>query len=87
MINGLPIGNAGGALDQYYIDNVIGGSAGGVAAFTQAAQTFADVESSLVNKLQREVVAGAVQSQAVPEPSSALLASSATWLLFLRRRA
>jgi len=36
MINGLPIGNAGGALEQYYIDNVIGGSAGGVDAFTQA---------------------------------------------------
>ncbi len=86
MINGLPIGNAGGALEQYYTDNVIGGSAGGVDAFTQAALDFGDVENALVMKLQREVSAGAVASTgAVPEPSAVMLMSGALGLLLFRR--
>jgi len=86
MINGLPIGNAGGALEQYYVNNVIGGSAGGVEAFTQAAVDFADVESALVKKLQREVSAGATVSTTVPEPSSSLLIAVAVSVFALRRR-
>ncbi len=86
MINGLPIGNAGGALDQYYIDNVIGGSAGGVQAFTEAATDFTDVENTLVRKLQREVAAGAIASTAVPEPSTALLLAGSSLLILLRRK-
>jgi len=86
MINGLPIGNAGGALDQYYIDNVIGGSAGGVEAFTQAANTFSDVETSLTLKLQREVSAGASASAAVPEPGVLTLFSGLGIISVLRKR-
>ena len=86
MINGLPIGNAGGALDQYYIDNVIGGEAGGVEAFTQASNTFSDVEDALTLKLQREVAAGAEVSNAVPEPKIAYLLSGICTIFLLRRR-
>lgn len=86
MINGLPIGNAGGALDQYYIDNVIGGSAGGVDAFTQAATNFSDVESSLVQKLQREVSAGAIESTSVPEPSVPMLFGGIAFLMLFRKQ-
>ena len=86
MINGLPIGNAGGALEQYYADNIIGGSAGGVDAFTQAAIDFTDVESALVKKLEREVSAGAIVSTSVPEPSTSVLIAVAVSVLAFRRR-
>lgn len=86
MINGLPIGNAGGALEQYYVSNVIGGSAGGVDAFTQAATDFSDVEDTLVLKLQREVSAGATASTSVPEPSTPFLVAVSISLLVLHRR-
>lgn len=87
MINGLPIGNAGGALEQYYANNVIGGSAGGVDAFTQAAVDFADIENALVRKLEREVSAGAVESisAAIPEVNSAILICGGLGLLSFRR--
>lgn len=86
MINGLPIGNAGGALEQYYVSNVIGGSAGGVDAFTQAAIDFSDVENTLVLKLQREVSAGATASTSVPEPRALFLTAFSIVPLLLRRR-
>ena len=88
MINGLPIGNAGGSLDLYYQNNVIAGSAGGVAAFTQTAATFGDVQTSLTNKLVAETTAGANKSLGVvPEPSiSALVALGAVVLIFKRQR-
>ncbi|MEP4079073.1 DUF1194 domain-containing protein [Haloferula sp.] len=91
MINGLPIGNAGGALENYYQDNVIGGEAAGVEAFTQASADFSFVEDSLGLKLQREVEAAGAESMeivaAIPEPSSAvLLGVGGSFLLLLRRR-
>ncbi|MGJ8657219.1 MAG: DUF1194 domain-containing protein [Akkermansiaceae bacterium] len=84
MINGLPIGNAGGSLDTYYQNNVIGGSAGGVNAFTVAASSFSDFENSLETKLASEISAGATES--VPEPSSALLLGLSGVLCIWRRK-
>ena len=87
MINGLTIGNAGGDLEGYYNTNVISGSSGGVAAFTQTAATFADVETSLNTKLQREIEAGAkIGVVAVPEPSTTALIGLAGMLMILKRR-
>lgn len=88
MINGLPIGNAGGALETYYQDNIIAGSAGGVAAFTQSAASFGDIETSLTTKLVNETTAGAnVSLGIVPEPtSSSMIALGMCSLLFWRKR-
>ena len=86
MINGLPIGNAGGDLEGYYQDNIIAGSAGGVAAFTQTASTFSDIESSLTTKLVAETTAGANLSLGVPEPSSVLLIALGASVGVLRRK-
>ncbi len=85
MINGLPIGNAGGDLVGYYETYVIGGEAGGVDAFAQPTDTFSDVQSSLEKKLVSEVGAGASASQAVPEPSSILLVALGGISLLWRR--
>ena len=76
MINGLPIGNAGGDLTGYYTDNIIAGAAGDTAAFAQATASFADVENSLSLKLSREVTAAGEESvriASVPEPSVTIL--------------
>ncbi len=87
MINGLPIGNAGGSLEQYYIDNVIASSIEGVEAFTQKVDSFASVAESLEKKLSREVKAGAAGAAAlaVPEPSSTLLLGLGSLMLIFRR--
>lgn len=87
MINGLPIGNAGGALEQYYQDNVIASSLP-QEAFTQKVETFADVAVSLEQKLFREIQAGAeVSVSQVPEPTSlSLLGLSGFILCFHRKR-
>lgn len=82
MINGLPIGNAGGALASYYTDNVIAGSSGGVGAFVQPAASFSDVQSTLETKLQAEIQAGAL---AAPEPSSISLFAIGACMLIVRR--
>ncbi|MGJ8656493.1 MAG: DUF1194 domain-containing protein [Akkermansiaceae bacterium] len=88
MINALPIGNAGGALNQYFIDNVIAGSSGGVEAFTQVTTTFSDVSASLQQKIASEVAAGADINRvsAVPEPSSTFLIGMSGMLFILRRK-
>ena len=86
MINALTIGNAGGNLEQYYKDNVIAGSAGGVEAFTQPAVDFGSVEESLTVKLSREVSAGGVAASAVPEASTAALLGGTLLLFTLQRR-
>jgi len=89
MINGLPIGNAGGALETYYQDNVIGGEAAGVQAFTQASADFSFVEQSLDLKLQREVAAAGAESvsiAAVPEPTSIVLLGFGSSFFLLRRQ-
>lgn len=84
-INGLPIG--GSSLNSYYENNVIGGSLGGVQAFSVLANGFADTERALISKLQREVGAAARASvSSVPEPSSALLGLVAIGAGLLRRR-
>lgn len=84
MINGLPIGNAGGALVAYYTDNIIAGSSGGVDAFTQHASTFGDIQDTLETKLQAEIVAGA---NIAPEPSSvSMFAIGACMFIFRRNR-
>ncbi len=88
MINGLPIGNAGGALEQYYIDNVIASSID-QEAFTQKVDTFSDVAKSLEVKLSRELKAGAevsVAVSAVPEPSGVTLLGIGSLLFCLRRK-
>lgn len=86
MINGLPIGNAGGALEQYYQDNVIASSLE-QEAFTQKVETFSDVAESLEMKLTRELRAGAeVSVAAVPESESALLLGIGGVIFILRRR-
>lgn len=87
MINGLPIGNITN-LQNYYESNVIAGSVGGVASFTQFASTFGDLEISLTTKLKREISAGAAASNMtspVPEPSSTALLGLAGMLLLTRR--
>lgn len=89
MINGLPIGNAGGDLNGYYADNVIAGSAGETAAFVQPTATFADVENSLSLKLSREIEAAGAESievATVPEPTSILLLAFASPFLLYRNR-
>lgn len=84
MINGLPIGNTDGSLAAYYARNVIGGSVGDVSAFVQDADTYANVEGSLVTKLTREIGA-ATGNKVVPEPSTAFL-SLITSVFLLRHR-
>ena len=91
VINALPIGNAGGDLVGYFEDNVIAGSAGGVAAFAQPTATFADVETSLELKLAREITQGSNVSNgitvaAVPEPSSTFLIGLSGMLFIWRRK-
>lgn len=82
LINGLPIGNS--SLDTYYQQNIIGGSIGGTAAFTQRATGFASFEEALVKKLQREItIAG---DNTIPEPSSALLGLLGSAALLVRRK-
>ena len=86
MINGLPIGNAGGALEQYYQDNVIASSMP-QEAFTQKVETFDDVADSLEKKLFREIQAGAeVSTSSVPEPDSLSLIGLAGVMLFSHRK-
>lgn len=86
MINGLPIGNAGGALEQYYKDNVIASSIS-ADAFTQQVETFSDVAESLEMKLSREIKAGAVASvAAVPEPASTSFLGLGSIFLCLHRK-
>lgn len=86
MINGLPIGNAGGDLEQYYIDNVIAGSIEGVEAFTQPVAGFSNVAESLELKLSREIKVGAVTAASVPEPSSVILIGVGAMAFILRRK-
>lgn len=89
MINGLPIGNAGGDLNGYYANNVIAGAAGDTDAFIQPTATFSDVENSLSLKLTREIEAAGVESvqvASVPEPSTSLLLSFLSPLLLHRKR-
>ncbi len=85
MINALPIGNAGGDLVGYYEDNVLAGSAGGVAAFAQPTATFSDVSASLQLKVAKELAAGG-DIAAVPEPSSTMLVGISGMLFILRRK-
>lgn len=61
-INGITIGNAYG-LQSYYADNVIGGT----NAFQLHADTFADFQAGIEQKLIREIKAS------VPEPASVAL--------------
>lgn len=84
MINGLPIGNAGGALEQYYIDNIIAGGSGTTDAFTQPAASFGDISTSLQAKLANEITAG-VEIASVPEPTSTMFIGLSGMLLILRR--
>jgi len=87
MINGLPIGNAGGALEQYYQDNVIAGSIVGVEAFTQPVEDFNSVAESLEIKLSREIKAGAITAAAaVPEPSAVIMLGIGATTFILRRK-
>ena len=88
MINGLPIGNAGGALEQYYQDNVIASTIVGVEAFTQPVENFGSVAESLERKLSREIKVGATTAAvlAVPEPNSTLLLGLGTIAFILRRK-
>ncbi|BCX47049.1 VonWillebr and factor type A domain protein [Haloferula helveola] len=48
-INGLPIGST--SLEQYYIDNIQGGT----GSFTVLANDFADFQASVLEKLEREI--------------------------------
>ena len=89
MINGLPIGNAGGDLNGYYTNNVLAGAAGETAAFIQPTATFGDVESALTLKLNRELEAAgqeSIQIASVPEPSTATLIVLATTACLQRKR-
>lgn len=88
VINGLPIGNAGGSLEQYYQDNVIASSIEGVEAFTQPVETFSNVAESLERKLSREIKDGAITAAAlaVPEPNSVILFGLGFISFILRRK-
>lgn len=85
MINGLPIGDVDGSLVAYYAANVIGGRAGGTAAFSEEATGYDVLEKALIAKLTREISAGAAANQAVPEPTSVSLSALAVAALLLRR--
>lgn len=86
MINGLPIGDTDGSLVAYYTRNVIGGSVGDTASFTEEARDYLVLEKALVSKLTREITAGAQTGQVVPEPSAAVLAASGLIAACIRRR-
>ncbi|GAA5482817.1 DUF1194 domain-containing protein [Haloferula sargassicola] len=51
VINGLPILDGSTTLEQYYIDNIQGGS----GAFTIPADSFADFDAAILSKLGREI--------------------------------
>ncbi len=63
-INGLPILNDVANLDQYFAENVIGGS----KAFLQAAADFSDFEQAVKAKIQREIAPP--PPKGTPEPSA-----------------
>lgn len=50
-INGLPILDGSTTLEQYFIDNIQGGT----GSFTLAADTFTDFEAAILSKLGREI--------------------------------
>ncbi len=86
MINALVIGNDGGNLEQYFIDNVIAGGSDSSDPFTQAA-SFETLASSLEAKLARELTAATeIDDEMVPEPSSTLLLGLTGLLGMLRRK-
>jgi Protein of unknown function (DUF1194) len=62
-INGLPILNDERNLDDYYTDNVIGGS----GSFVLAANNFADFDTAIKQKIGREIA-----TEPVPEPITIL---------------
>jgi Protein of unknown function (DUF1194) len=61
IINGLPIGSS--SLTNYYRDNVIGGS----GSFVLAANSFADFDNAIKQKIGREIA-----TEPVPEPITIL---------------
>ncbi|EPR38657.1 PEP motif putative anchor domain protein [Desulfovibrio sp. X2] len=65
-INGLPILGSESGLDTWYQNNVIGGP----GSFITVADSFADFQDAVFQKLEREVV---VDPVATPEPASMLL--------------
>lgn len=60
-INGITIGSS--SLNQFYIDNVIGGT----GAFSINAATFGDFSDAIIAKLDREIRTG------IPEPATIML--------------
>lgn len=86
VINAVAVGNSTRDIKKFYESNVVGGELAGVAGSSTSAKANDALGKFLSSDLAASIEDGGTATMSVPEPSGAVLISSAGFLLLRRRR-